>query len=132
MVQNTLNACVFFQDSQSIQCYLCNFSTLSFLEMSQHLREEHKFDSDSMNILSVELKLSKVVEGPPESRITCPTCLKVFKNFKGMRQHVGKIHNTKNPSSKLSKVLVGQIFMEINKQSLIPHFFFDSQGKLIL
>ena len=98
MFQENANNFVSFEDSQLTQCYLCNFSTLNSLEIHKHLLEEHKFDSEALKILSVELLSSKA--DASGNKNTCPVCLKVFKSFRGMRQHVGKIHDTKNRKRK--------------------------------
>lgn len=113
-------------DSNSkISCKICGAVFADVLDLQEHLssdllhekdleEEEEVLRSDSLSTnadsiifpLNLGIKTAPKVEPDvikKESDFKCTICNTVFTTFKGMKQHMGKKHNTKNKPSRCNK-----------------------------
>lgn len=113
------------EKDEKISCKICGAVFTEILDLQEHLSsdllhekesddEEEVFRSDSLStnadsiifplnlgIKTVTYPLVEVTE--KESEFRCTICNTVFTTYKGMKQHMGKKHNTKNKPSRCNK-----------------------------
>ncbi|CAG9314874.1 unnamed protein product [Blepharisma stoltei] len=91
-------------------CDLCGIGFESPLQYRDHLIQDFELDRDSISFLHFRLGLELSTEVPdsPASvdscstaesendELECPTCGKFFKGHKGLQQHIGKAHSSKD------------------------------------
>ena len=89
-------------------CEACDMVFCNPSELAQHLITGFPLDDFTKDFLLSNLNLNSfpLVVGVPPCRSgpvnhsdkltkTCTVCFKVFKNSRGLNQHIGKIHNNR-------------------------------------
>ena len=68
----------------SLKCDRCSYSSVSANDLVKHLKTTHYSECMASHYFDFELNQSKAYQ--------CEVCLSQFTTYKGMRQHVGKVH----------------------------------------
>ena len=79
-------------------CHICGEHCSERLFLKEHLRRDHDFEPTVLGYLDIEEEANRAsaVSAECEAPLTtCSRCGKILKSYKGLKQHIGKIHLSK-------------------------------------
>ena len=84
-------------ENGALDCVLCDCTLVSLEQAMQHLESDHLFDPATLGFFLLEVGASPFAAANgakvlPPSVFSCDYCCASFISYKGMKQHVGKVH----------------------------------------
>ena len=94
---------LFDQKPNGFLCRLCKQFSLSVKEITTHFETDHSTESRTLAYLYSKTDLGLTgdnTESSDAGKYICEICLTHFSTFKGMKQHMGKMHLNKDKQTK--------------------------------